>query len=134
MKLIFVLLLSTIVSSCGTIILPKFPKASPHWKYTVYLHDVGGAYTVRCLKRCYSLTMAKRVNPDKCGMDWKEGEPVQWYTENPLECNTVDGFTQKAWTDDIYAWLKEMKRYINDHLEMINEKIQEVLDNREETN
>jgi len=123
-KLVLIVL---ILSSCGTIILPKFPTISPKWKYTVTLREQDGLYRVACLKRCFSLTTGKRLTPDQCGMpEWTE----EIFYVHPTECNTVDGFYVRDWTgkDGIIPWLRDIRRYAEDNLEMLVKKGQEILE------
>ena len=107
------------LNGCGHVILPEFPEDDPEIMYTVFLQGE------KCFARCYSLSQAKTVNPELCGLP--EGTPESW-EEGFYACEEISGFKTKAWAERIVPWLKECRRYVEDHLELINEKITEIIE------
>ena len=131
-----------LLTACGHIMLPDFPQIEAKWKYTMTMREdeKTGLYRVSCLKRCFDITKAKRVTPDKCGMeDWTE---EIWYV-HPQECNTLDGFWVADWTGidrdhlektkkmkGIIPYLKKIRRYAEDNLGMMVDKGKKLLEDR----
>ena len=116
------LISSTIfIVSCKHVILPDFPENDPEIMYTVFLRGE------KCFARCYSLSQAKTVDPELCGLP--EGTPESW-EEGFYACEEISGFKVKAWAERIVPWLKECARYVEDHLELIHDKVEELLEDQ----